>query len=165
MSKRIRNVMFISLFFIAAGCASSQHFYSGTHRPGEELAIIKPSRETWLFSAMQIDVFPTLIDGNPTGTYRAILPSYFVLPGEHTLEIAFTGFLDGPAVRFKDPTPMTFYATAGHIYETKAATVPSLLEIPEHGGEVKVGFWVEDVGTGEVVGGTRITDSETLTVE
>jgi len=149
---RTRNILIFSLFIFISGCAGgSYHHYSGNHLPESDLAKIKPWKES--NSQRTLDVFPVLIDGKVTETYRLALPSYFIMPGEHTIEVALFA---GLGIKIKDPEPMTFKAKAGHTYITKA-----YLQMPKKGEkkvQVKVSFWLEDENTGEVVSGTKLTE-------
>jgi hypothetical protein len=140
--------LLISLFIFLSGCAgSAYHHYSGDHLPETKLAAIKP----WYKDTL--DVFPASIDGKATDIYRRIaLPSHYVLPGEHKIQIA----LSTDQFRIVDPKIMAFKAEANHIYITKAA----ITKLQQTSGEMKVkaSFWIEDENTKEVVGGTRPTN-------
>ena len=163
-SIRIKYILFVGLMSVIVGCAgNSYHFYSGDHLPKTDLATIKPWAEKNFLSLsklpLRVDVFPILIDGKTTETYRISPPSYFILPGEHTIVVALLASFKGSgSIRFKNPKPMVFQAKVGHTYLTKAYI--SLLPKQEGDVEIKLktSFWVEDEKTKEVVIGTRLTE-------
>ncbi|MBW2725402.1 MAG: hypothetical protein JRE71_13530 [Deltaproteobacteria bacterium] len=71
------------------------------------------------------------------------------------------GFVQGVGqIRFRNPEPMIMHAKAGHAYVTMASASSTNSSRNRDEKELKTYFWIEDVGTGEVVSGTR-PDSET----
>jgi hypothetical protein len=144
----------LGLVVFLTGCVSpSYHYYSGGQRPETELASIKPWKAPF---GQNLDVFPIFIDGTPTKVYTVSLPTYFILPGEHTVKVALQGLLAGGGrIRFKDPDKMMFRATAGQTLITKA----SVKKVPVQGGDgeitLQVSFWLEDDETGAVIAGTN----------
>ena len=150
-SESIKIIFLIGLLVFLSGCTgSAYHYYSGNHLPKAELAIIKP----WFSEEykVELDVFPAFIDGKGTEIYRRIaLPSHYVLPGEHKINISLTT----NQFRINDPKVMILHAKANHTYLTKA----SVTKLSQSNGEIKVktNFWIEDEKTKEVVSGSRLT--------
>ncbi len=152
-----RKLTVISLTLLLFACAtgSTYQLHEGGPRPDAEVAIIKPWLDKDYASLSMLNAWPASIDGKTTEPYRRALPSYRVLPGEHTLVIGFNYSGMGKELGSEDPEAMSFTAKAGHVYLTKASA-----EVTAGNAAVKVGFWIEDESSGEVVAGTRPLSSK-----
>lgn len=152
-----RKMTVISLTLLLFGCAtgSTYQMHEGGPRPDAEVAIIKPWVDKDYGSLSMLNAWPASIDGKTTEPYRGALPAYRVLPGEHTIVIGFNYSGIGKELGGEDPEAMSFTAKAGHVYLTKASA-----EVTADNTAAKVGFWIEDESSGEVVAGTRPLSSK-----
>ena len=155
----LRKLTIIYLAFMLFGCASGNiyHLYEGSLRTPSEVAAIKPWLEKDYASFRILNVWPASIDGKPTEPYSGGLPSYLVLPGEHRIVIGFNwlDLMQKTKVAGEDPVEMSFVAKAGHIYTTKAS-----MPIKMSDDTIRIGFWIEDGDTGEIVAGSRLLTNE-----
>lgn len=133
----------IALLLVSLSGCGTMKAYEGPELPQSQVAILKG---TELFA---YHVKPMFIDGKPTYLMKNKVA---VLPGRHVVTVDYfwqTGLGGATATG-----SVVFAAEAGHEYQIKAKFKSGL-------GGGKVQFWVEDIATGEVVGGQRPDDAET----
>lgn len=128
------------LFLLLGSCAGAMQRYSGPLLPADRTAIIK----TGFYASMERcdDVRP--------GPFQS--SGIAVLPGKHTVEVAFRRQVLGNRVLYSEVTGLvTFVAEAGHTYSVNANLVAESAFL----GLIKYNYdwrgYVVDQGTGETI--------------
>lgn len=138
---------------VISGCSTlgkTYKFYSGENRSATEIATIMPFHEMTLIPLGRTEVYLTEIDGKFTEHYNIAIPTYEIAPGEHKVKLGFLLNRFGNEVRGVNPEYMVFTAVAGRTYIVKGNFPETISE-----GQVIISFWIEDLGSKEVVAGTR----------
>lgn len=157
----MQGIFLIGISIIIAGCAGNlSQRYSGDHLAESTRAILKPWEKQLLRDSSESRFVLLLsIDGKETelpSRDQISMTSYFISPGEHTIQVTLFAVVIGEKQQFINPEPMMFKARTGHTYIPKAYLRP--LKEEDVGTQIKLSFWIEDENTGEVVSGTRLTE-------